>query len=97
MTQRKLSAGREDSVDLFGIGFGEVILVLVVALVIFGPGRIVEIGLKLGKTARALRKVTYDLTAQVTKELENAVEDKSRQAAEDKPPVEPKGSTKNEN
>lgn len=83
--------------DLFGIGFGEVILVLVVALVIFGPGRIVEIGLKLGKTARALRKVTYDLTAQVTKELENAVEDKSRQAAEDKPPVEPKGSTKNEN
>ncbi len=83
--------------DLFGIGFGEVILVLVVALVIFGPGRIVEIGLKLGKTARALRKVTYDLTAQVTKELENAVEDKSRQAAKDKPPVKPKGSTKNEN
>lgn len=82
--------------DLFGIGFGEIVLVLVVALVIFGPGRIVEIGLKLGKIARALRKVTYDLTTQVTKELENAVEDKSKQAAEDKPPVEPKSSTKSE-
>ena len=74
--------------DLFGIGFGEIILVLVVALVIFGPGRIVEIGLKLGKVARTLRKVTYDLTTQVARELENAVEDK--------PPVEPKGSTKSE-
>ena len=82
--------------DLFGIGFGEIVLILVVALVVFGPGRIVEIGLKLGKIARALRKVTYDLTTQVTKELENAVEDKSKQAAEDKPPVEPKGSTKSE-
>ncbi len=82
--------------DLFGIGFGEIVLVLVVALVICGPGRIAEIGLKLGKVARTLRKVTYDLTTQVTRELENAVEDKSRQAAEDRPPVEPKGSTKSE-
>lgn len=82
--------------DLFGIGFGEIVLILVVALVIFGPGRIVEIGLKLGKIARTLRKVTYDLTTQVTKELESAVKDTSKQAAEDKPPDEPKGSTKSE-
>jgi len=71
-------------VDLFGIGFGEIMLVLVVALVIWGPGRIVEIGLKMGKLARTLRRATFDLTTQVTKELEGAVSDKSNRAAEDK-------------
>ena len=56
--------------ELFGMGLWEVLLILVVALVIWGPGRIVEIGTKLGKIARALRRATFDLTAQVTKELE---------------------------
>ena len=66
--------------------------VLVVALVIWGPGRIVEIGLKMGKLARTLRRATFDLTTQVTKELEGAVEDKSNRAAEDKPPADQKSS-----
>ena len=60
--------------DFFGIGFGEVILILVVALIIWGPNRIVEIGMKLGKITRALRKATFDITNQVTRELESTVE-----------------------
>ncbi len=54
----------------FGIGMGEILLVLVIALIIWGPGRIVEIGRTLGKMVHTLRKVGSDLTAQVTKELE---------------------------
>ena len=56
--------------DFFGIGSGEVLLILLVALLIWGPNRIVEISRTLGKTVRAIRKATYDLTAEVTKELD---------------------------
>lgn len=62
--------------DFLGMGMGEIVLILIVALIIWGPGRIVEIGRVLGKTARTLRKVSSDLTAQVTKELELEGEEK---------------------
>lgn len=54
----------------FGIGTGEILLVLVLALIIWGPGRLPEIARTLGKTVRALRKATFDLTNAVTKEIE---------------------------
>lgn len=56
--------------DFFGIGMGEVLVILVVALIIWGPGRIVEIGRTLGRITRTLKKASFDLTTQVTKELE---------------------------
>ncbi len=56
--------------DFFSIGFGEALVILIVALIVFGPGRIVEIGRTLGKITRTLRKASFDLTTQVTKELE---------------------------
>ena len=52
------------------MGMGEILLVLVIALIIWGPGRITEIGRTLGKTVRTLRKASSDLTTQLTKELE---------------------------
>ena len=62
--------------EFFGIGMGEIVLILVVALIIWGPGRVVEIGQTLGKVVRTLKKATFDLTSQVTKELE--IEEKDR-------------------
>ncbi len=56
--------------DFFGMGMGEILLILVVALIIWGPGRIVEVGRTLGKLVHTLRKATSDLTAQVTRETE---------------------------
>ena len=56
--------------DFFSMGIGEILLVLVVALIIWGPGRIAEIGRTLGKIVHALKKATFDLTAQITKEME---------------------------
>ncbi len=55
---------------LFDIGSAEILLILVVALIIWGPGRIVEIGRTLGRMMRTLKKASLDLTTQVTKELE---------------------------
>lgn len=56
--------------DFFGIGTGEVLLILVVAIIVFGPGRIVEIGRTLGKIMNTLKKASFDLTSQITRELE---------------------------
>lgn len=56
--------------NFFGIGGGEVILVLIVALIIWGPKRLPEIARTLGKTMNMLKKSTYDLTSQITRELD---------------------------
>ena len=69
--------------DFLGIGMGEVTLILLVALIIWGPGRVVEIGRTLGKAVRIFRKATLDLTTQITKELELEEKDRSIEPKED--------------
>ena len=56
--------------DFFGIGFGEVLLVLIVALIIWGPKRLPGIARMLGKTMHNLKKATNDLASQVTREID---------------------------
>ena len=41
---------------MFGLGLPELIVILVVALVIFGPGKLPEIGAALGRSIRDFRK-----------------------------------------
>ena len=57
--------------DFFGIGSGELILVMVIALIVFGPGKLVQISQQLGKMVREFRKAAFEVTTQVTKELES--------------------------
>ena len=54
----------------FGIGTGEILLVLVVALIIWGPGKLPEIARTLGKAVRTLKKASFDLTTSLTREIE---------------------------
>ena len=63
--------------DFFGIGFGEVLLILVVALIIWGPKRLPGIARMLGKTMHNLKKATNDLANQVTREID--IEDKEHE------------------
>jgi len=56
--------------DFFGIGLGEVLLILVLALIIWGPKRLPGIARTLGRTVRTLRKATNDFTSQVTREID---------------------------
>ena len=60
--------------DFFGIGFGELLLILILALIVWGPRRLPEIARTLGKMARTLKRASSDLTAEMTREIE---EDKS--------------------
>lgn len=41
---------------MFGIGIPELILILVIVLVVFGPGRLPEIGGAIGKSIRNFKK-----------------------------------------
>jgi Tat protein translocase TatB subunit len=61
--------------NLFGIGPGELLLILILAFIIFGPRQLPEIGRTLGKTMRELRQVSDELTGQFREELEAASED----------------------
>ena len=68
--------------DFFGMGMGEILLILVIALIIWGPGRLPEIAKTLGKAARTLRKATSDITTTVTTELNTEEKDLSSQPRE---------------
>ncbi len=68
------------------MGMLEIVLILTVAILIFGPGRIPEIARQMGKGLRAFRKITGDLT----KEFTRALDAEEKQAA----PKEKKDSSK---
>jgi sec-independent protein translocase protein TatA len=56
--------------NFFDMGPLEILLILIIALIIFGPGKIPEIGRTLGRTVNAIRKASFDLTKQIKQELE---------------------------
>ncbi len=64
----------------FNIGIPELILILVIALIIFGPGKLPEVGRSLGKTIREFRKSSSE-TAEVQEAVE--VSKKERKAGEE--------------
>ncbi len=46
----------------FNIGPGELIIVLVIALVVLGPGKLPDVAASLGKSLREFRKAATDVT-----------------------------------
>jgi sec-independent protein translocase protein TatA len=73
--------------NFFDIGFMEILVILFVALLIFGPGKIPGIARSLGKTVNSFKKMSQDVTSQVKKELEaeeKAIKDKSTVITEEK-------------
>lgn len=44
--------------QLFGIGAAELVIILVLALVIFGPGKLPEVGRAIGRSVREFKKAT---------------------------------------
>lgn len=63
---------------MFGLGFPELIVILVVALVIFGPGKLPELGSGLGHALRDFRKAFEggDDTAAEAKETQQTLDEK---------------------
>ncbi len=59
--------------DFLGIGPGELVLILIIALMVFGPGKLPEIARGLGKAVHEFRKYSSALTKDFKEEFEKEV------------------------
>lgn len=58
---------RGGSAFLENLGFGELIVIMIAALVIFGPSKLPELGRTLGQSIREFKKATQAISEEVTK------------------------------
>lgn len=56
--------------NFFGIGPMELILVMVLALIVFGPGKMPEIGRAVGSAIREFRRASQELTSEIQREVD---------------------------
>lgn len=61
--------------EFLGIGFGEMLLLFILALIIWGPGKLVDIARTIGKISRNLSKASSDLKDKINEELEQKEKD----------------------
>lgn len=74
--------------NVFGIGLPEMALILVIALLVFGPKKLPEIGRSLGKAIRGFQEASKEFENEFKREaqqIENSVTMKAR-LEEDKAP-----------
>ena len=63
---------------MFGLGMPELIVILIIILIIFGAGKLPEIGSGIGKGIRNFKKATHDKTEEIS-----APEDKKAKSDEE--------------
>ncbi|MDP2744587.1 MAG: Sec-independent protein translocase protein TatB [Dehalococcoidia bacterium] len=56
--------------DVLGIGFGELLLILLVALLIVGPEKLPKIARTIGRVSRQINQVSADFTKELKRETE---------------------------
>lgn len=56
--------------NFLGLGPGELFLVMLLALIVFGPGKLPEIGRGLGKAIGEFRRATSEITQEFNRELQ---------------------------
>ncbi len=77
--------------NFLGMGPAELILIFIIALIVFGPGKLPEVGQALGKGIRDFRKMSQELSQQVnleamTADLEEQEKARKKPAEEKKTP-----------
>ena len=72
--------------NFLGMGPMELMVILVLALVIFGPGKLPEIAGQVGRTVRDFRRMTGDLSSEFNRTISLEIEE--RKAAQAPAPVE---------
>jgi sec-independent protein translocase protein TatA len=55
--------------NILGVGPAELLLIFIIALIVFGPGKLPELARTLGKAVRELRRMSLEVTAEFAKEL----------------------------
>ena len=70
---------------MFGIGVPELILILIVGLVVFGPGKLPEIARSVGKGVREFKKATNAFSLAINAPMETPVQQQSTQPVQQQP------------
>jgi sec-independent protein translocase protein TatA len=47
---------------MFNLGFPELVVILIIALILFGPGKLPEVGASLGKAIKEFKKASREFT-----------------------------------
>jgi sec-independent protein translocase protein TatA len=66
---------------MYGIGIPELIIVLVLALVVFGGGKLPEIGRGLGRAIKEFKDASKELTGGGGSALDDKTESKAQEAS----------------
>src|SRR6185503_15436579 len=67
--------------NFLGMGPMELMLILVLALIIFGPGKLPEIAGQVGKVVRDFRRTTADLSSEFSRTLSLEIEERKAPVA----------------
>src|SRR5579884_331407 len=65
--------------NFFGIGWEEMLVIMVVALIVFGPGKLPEVMGQVGKAIRDFRRMTSDLQGEFEKTIGGSLDDVKQQ------------------
>lgn len=67
---------------MFGLGAGEILIILVIAFLLFGPKQLPEVGRQVGKAYKSFRNTAEDLRKSVEPEL-NLLQQEVKMAEQD--------------
>lgn len=73
---------------MFDLGIQELIVIFIVALLVFGPKRLPEIGYMLGKTMNEIRKAFQSAKSEMEKEIKEVKETVDEVKKDIKDPIE---------
>ena len=67
---------------MFGLGAGEILIILVLAFLLFGPKQLPEVGRQVGKAVKGLKETADDLRKSVEPEV-NLIQQEVKMAEQD--------------
>ena len=68
--------------NIFGVGLPEVTVILILALLIFGPKKLPELGKQLGKTLKSLKKASNEFQNEIDQVMNEEDQEKSPKSIE---------------